>query len=472
MIGRVVVVGFPPSTSPCFSSFSRCTGFFAGGYHLNLATIINRDNFAGCFLKHFYHRFFKRIGGFLGGGNAHRTIGDIAQAGGISSGFHIAHDFLELPRIRHAQSLQHTLQLIIFQNNIRAAALQVASHDIAFCFKHAAIGAAEESQKIKRYHFMTDGLPCFLNGKIVEAGDGMLREVVDEFPRIEIYSAIDTVIGERTAACATVAISVDNQLAIILIRTADADVAVGGFAIAVGVGYVVVAAGREEFCVGKVEFSNEVIEGVFRHDDAKLHAGWRVFLIRFLGRCLPDDLPGSYEYPIKGEYDCNDSQCSNNFFHRDNSCATRKLTHYNKIDLFTNHDNLDYSSEITSRILTKVNFIKEIVKNSRDFARLSLLRFDGFSIYERTGQGAKRLSGALPEDQLVLFRSSFFAFLAKQRLSSRNSYRDIAGNFSYCYFPRSLFIIACASRSDRSSPTSIEWANQSACLRYLNHGTN
>jgi len=119
--------------------------------------------------------------------------------------------------------------------------------------------------------------------------------------------------------------------------------------------------------------------------------------------------------------------------------------------LFTNHDNLDYSSEITSRILTKVNFIKEIVKNSRYFARLSLLRFDGFSIYERTGHGAKRLSGALPEDQLVLFRSSFFAFLVKLRLSSRNSYRDIAGNFSYCYFPRSLFIIACASRSDRNS---------------------
>lgn len=46
MIGRVVVVDFPPSTSPCFSSsFSRCTGFFAGG----ISSCDIAGNFSYCY---------------------------------------------------------------------------------------------------------------------------------------------------------------------------------------------------------------------------------------------------------------------------------------------------------------------------------------------------------------------------------------------------------------------------------------
>lgn len=74
----------------------------------------------------------------------------------------------------------------------------------------------------------------------------MLRNVIDELSGIEVDGAIDVVFEKGTVAGAQMAVGFDNKFSIIFINTADADVAVGGDAVTVGVGNAVVAAGKQE----------------------------------------------------------------------------------------------------------------------------------------------------------------------------------------------------------------------------------
>ncbi|QOJ19975.1 MAG: hypothetical protein HRU77_04255 [Gammaproteobacteria bacterium] len=395
---------------------------------------IKRSYSGAGFFEYFNRRLLERVGGFRGSNQAFCAVHDFLQAGNIAGSFHVGYDSFELPGIRRAQSFQYTFQLFIVQDNIRAAAFQVVGNDAALSFHYAAVRATDEFQKIQAHHLIAHGFPSFLNEGVVKAGYGVLCNVIDELPSIEVNGAIDAVFEKGTAAGAQVAVGVDNKLAIVFINTADADVAVGGDTVAVGVGNVVVAAGGEDFCAGEVEFFNKVFEFVFRRDGAKLHAGYRICFVQFFRKSLSQGFPNSCGHPIKKENGCRGSQQDSDFSHSDSLCVTRKPAHYSKKELFTNHDSLDYSLEVASRMLTKVNLSADKVKNSQGYARLFLLCSQGFAFYERIEQAAARLSGSLPEDHLVWFRSSFI----DESLNSR-------------YLRRNLLIIFCVSRSDRNS---------------------
>lgn len=391
---------------------------------------IKRGYSGAGFFEYFNRRLLERVGGFRGCDQAFCAVRDFAQAGNIAGSFHVGYDSFELPGIRRAQSFQYALQLFIVQDNIRAAALQVIGNDAAFGFQHAAVRATDESQKIQAHHLIAHGFPSFLNEGVVKAGYGVLRNVIDELTGIEVNGAIDAVFEKGTAAGAQVAVGVDNKLAIVFINTADADIAVGGDAVAVGVGDVVVAAGGEDFCAGEVEFSDEVFVFIYRRDNAKLHAGYRICFFQFFRKSLSQGFPNSCGRPIKKENGRTCGQQDSDFSHSDSLCVTRKLAHYNKKELFTNHDNLDYSLEVASRMLTKVNLLDDIIKDSQDFVRLCPLCLHVFSSYERAGQAAARLSCSLPEDHLVRFRSSFFRLFLDGLIAVYSAFFSLAFNSS------------------------------------------
>ena len=245
---------------------------------------IKRSYSGAGFFEYFNRRLLERVGGFRGSNQAFCAVHDFLQAGNIAGSFHVGYDSFELPGIRRAQSFQYTFQLFIVQDNIRAAAFQVVGYDAALSFHYAAIRTTDEFQKIQADHLMTHVVPSFLNEGVVKAGYGVLRNVIDELSSIEVNGAIDAVFEKGTATDAQVAVGVDNKLAIVFINTADADIAVGGYTVAVGVGNVVVAAGGKDSCAGEVEFFNKVFEFVFRRDDAKLHAGYRIESPRYFRR--------------------------------------------------------------------------------------------------------------------------------------------------------------------------------------------
>lgn len=404
---------------------------------------IKRGYSGAGFFEYLNRRLLERVGGFRGSNQAFCAVRDFAQAGNIAGSFHVGYDSFELPGIRRAQSFQYALQLFIVQDDVRAAAFQVVGYDAALSFHYAAIRTTDEFQKIQADHLMTHVVPSFSNEGVVKAGYGVLRNVIDELSGVEVDGAIDAVFEKGTAAGAQVAVGVDNKLAIVFVNTADADIAVGGYAVAVGVGNVVVAIGGEDFCAGEVEFFNKVFEFVFRRDGAKLHAEYRICFVQFLRKFLSQGLPYSYGNPIKKENGCRGSQQDNNFYHSDNLCVTRKPADYNKTDLFTNHDNPDYCLEVASRILTKVNLSYCIIKDGQDFARLCPLCLHRFSIYERIEQEAARLSGSLPEDQLVWFRSSFEKLFPSGLAAAYSGFGAARGN-SYDKRTSSFFPSASA----------------------------
>ena len=417
---------------------------------------IKRSYSGAGFFEYFNRRLLERVGGFRGSNQAFCAVHDFLQAGNIAGSFHVGYDSFELPGIRRAQSFQYTFQLFIVQDNIRAAAFQVVGYDAALSFHYAAIRTTDEFQKIQADHLMTHVVPSFLNEGVVKAGYGVLRNVIDELSGIEVNGAIDAVFEKGTAAGAQVAVGVDNKLAIVFINTADADIAVGGYAVAVGVGNVVVAIGGEDFCAGEVEFFNKVFEFVFRRGGAKLHAECRICFVQFLRNSLSQGFPNSCGHPIKKENGCRGSQQDSDFSHSDSLCVTRKHAHYNKTDLFTNHDSLDYSLEVASRMLTKVNLSADKVKNSQGYARLSLLCSQGFAFYERIEQAAARLSGSLPEDHLVWFRSSFFGLFLDGLIAVYSAFFSLAFNSSKALLHSCLqhagtatvtFVLSCAIKN-------------------------